>query len=127
LKCFTANYYTIKNLNKATLNNLLQKTKTRWGIQSNRQFLLILFVFAITGPTTLFVERFIFDVFNIPSTIHWLMRILFFIVITMPVYKVILLFYGLLFGQFTFFWNFVKAFISKFFGLTRLRRNTPES
>jgi hypothetical protein len=32
----------------------------------------------------------------------------------LPVYNVFLLFYGFVFGQFRFFWNFEKRFFSRF-------------
>jgi len=118
---------TIKNLTKATLKKLTKKLKTRWGIQSTWQFLVILFVFAITGPTTLIVERFVFDLFAIPSGSHWAMRVVFFILITMPMYKALLLLYGFIFGQFAFFWNFVKTFFLRLVGFGRFKKANRSS
>lgn len=95
----------------------MKKLKERWGIESNRQLVIIFIVFGITGtlaarlgkPLTLFLGI---------SPDYWFylpVRIL----IVLPIYKVILLVIGWLFGEFEFFWNFVKRMLSHM-GLKRL-------
>ncbi len=113
--CLTTRFknWKLLALTKEKLHQIAQKLKTHWGITSNKQLLVILFVFAITGPTTLLVERFMFNLFEIPAIDHWLFRVAFFMLFTLPVYKALLLFYGLIFGQFAFFSKFVKAFFVK--------------
>jgi hypothetical protein len=81
-----------------------------------------MFVFAITGPTTLMIERLIFHIFQIPSFSHWSLHVLFFVLFTIPVFKLLLLFYGLIFGQFTFFRNFVKAFFVKMLMINKFKK-----
>jgi hypothetical protein len=44
-----------------------------------------------------------------------LFSILYYILI-LPLYNVVLLVYGALFGQFTFFWAFEKRFLNRIFG-----------
>jgi hypothetical protein len=41
---------------------------------------------------------------------------LFSILVVLPLYQVVLLAYGWLFGQFAFFWNFEKRFFSRIIG-----------
>lgn len=97
----------------------MQKLKTRWGIQSNLQLLLILVVFAITGSSSVYVAKpFLdllgMDVGNFPDTWwgrsgYWTLRIL----LIFPFYQVLLLIFGWLFGQFRFFWNFEKKMLQR--------------
>ena len=94
---------------------MLSKLKTRWGINSNLQILKIFIVFGITGSTAAWISEPICNFFGINSDnlnilIYWFARI---ILITV-VYQFILIFVALLFGEFKFFWRFVKKFINLF-------------
>jgi len=94
---------------------MLNKLKTRWGINSNLQILKIFIVFGITGSTAAWISEPICNFFGINSDnlnilIYWFARI---ILITV-VYQFILIFVALLFGEFKFFWRFVKKFINLF-------------
>ena len=92
---------------------MLSKLKIRWGINSNLQILKIFIVFGITGSTAAWVSEPICNFFgintdNLNILIYWFARI---ILITI-VYQFILIFVALLFGEFKFFWRFVKKFIN---------------
>ena len=92
---------------------MLSKLKTRWGINSNLQILKIFIVFGITGSTAAWISEPICNFFgintdNLNIIIYWFARI---ILITV-VYQFILIFVALLFGEFKFFWRFVKKFIN---------------
>ena len=92
---------------------MLNKLKTRWGINSNLQILKIFIVFGITGSTAAWLSEPICNFFgintdNLNIIIYWFARI---ILITV-VYQFILIFVALLFGEFKFFWRFVKKFIN---------------
>tara|TARA_A100000164_G_C21277085_1_gene482830 strand:- start:156 stop:452 length:297 start_codon:yes stop_codon:yes gene_type:complete len=94
---------------------MLNKLKTRWGINSNLQILKIFIVFGITGSTAAWLSEPICNFFgintdNLNIIIYWFARI---ILITV-VYQFILIFVALLFGEFKFFWRFVKKFINLF-------------
>jgi len=92
----------------------MQRLKARWGIHSNFQLVMILVVFAVTGssaaklasPLTTFLGV------NAESTspwIYWPIRIS----LIFPIYQVLLVFFGFIFGQFRFFWNFEKKMLSR--------------
>lgn len=109
------------NYNK---RNTLDKLKKRWGIESNFQIIIILIVFSITGSSSLFVGKPIIEFFNITKEMGWLywpLRLL----IIFPAYQVLLVFFGWLFGQFKFFWNFEKKMLSHM-GLKFLFKNKNE-
>ena len=93
---------------------MLDKLKHRWGINSNLQVLKIFIVFGITGSTAAWISDPICDFFgisteNLNTVFYWVVRI---VLITI-VYKFILIFVAFLFGEFDFFWNFIKKFLSR--------------
>ena len=90
----------------------MEKLKKRWGISSNFQIIKIFIVFGITGSTSAWISDPLCDFLgiNIESLnifIYWFLRI---IIVTI-VYKFILLFVAFIFGEFKFFWNFLKKFL----------------
>jgi hypothetical protein len=98
---------------------LLKKLQQRWGVKNLMQVVLILLVFTCTGFSVLFVEEWLLQVLGVPKDIPDWLRVLLFVVITLPVYQVLLLFFGLIFGQFRFFYNFEKRFFSRILRLGR--------
>lgn len=97
----------------------MNKLKERWGIESNFQIAIIFIVFAITGSTASYIGKPILGFLNItPETfntvLYWIIRIL----ILFIMYQFLLVFFGWLFGQHKFFWNFEKKMLSRF-GLKR--------
>lgn len=92
----------------------MKKLKERWGIDSNFQLVVILVVFAITGstatklasPLTNFIGM---DAATTSGWIYWPIRIF----LIFPIYQVLLVLFGWLFGQFTFFWNFEKKMLNR--------------
>ncbi len=90
----------------------LDRLKEKWGLESMLQVMMVLIVFACTGFTVLLIKKPIvnFITGGEPSTtftvFYWLM--------IFPIYNVILLFYGSVFGQFQFFWAYEKRMINRF-------------
>lgn len=91
-----------------------KELKSRWNIKSNFQFFIIFCVFAITGSTAAVIAKPILGVIGITkeSVSLWLYYPLY-ILIIYPFYKILLLFYGALFGQLPFFWNIAKKLFLK--------------
>jgi hypothetical protein len=104
---------------------MLEKLKHRWNIQSNFQVIIILIVFAITGTTTVYVKKIIFDLIEITPETHFLVKIPMYILVVLAVYNLLLLIVGFVFGQFRFFWAFEKKFFSRF--LFRKKQPTLEN
>ncbi len=93
-------------------SGFFKKLKKRWGIQDNKHVIIVLLVFSLTGFSTLFAEELIVHWLNMPGKHSWGYRILFFVFLSLPIYNILLLVWGFMFGQFWFFLNFEK----KFFG-----------
>lgn len=86
--------------------------KERWNIKSNWQAFVIIMVFAITGSSAAYLSKPILSLFGIVkgSVSNWLYYPLY-ILLIFPVYQVLLISFGFIFGQFTFFWAFEKKML----------------
>lgn len=92
----------------------MKKLKKRWGIDSNVQLVVIFFVFAITGSTAAKLAEPVTAFMGIEhdstaTWLYWTARIL----LIFPIYQVLLVAFGWLFGQFRFFWNFEKKMLNR--------------
>lgn len=90
----------------------IDRLQVRWKVGSALQVVIILLVFACTGFTVLFIKKPLFDYWfsngDKPmwaSTLYW--------ILIFPVYNMILLLYGFVFGQFHFFWEFERRFFNR--------------
>lgn len=90
------------------MGELIEKLKERWGVETFGGLLLILFIFAITGMTTLYVRKFAFDLLGIGAETPFWVEIVAWILIVFPAYQLLFLGYGFILGQFEFVWNFEK-------------------
>ena len=92
----------------------MKKLKEKWGITSNFQLIIIFFVFSVTGSLSLWVAKSLLDFIGLDKAtlspwIFWPIRIL----IIFPIYQILIVIIGALFGQFQFFWNFEKKMLSR--------------
>ncbi|MTI22811.1 prolipoprotein diacylglyceryl transferase [Fulvivirga sp. RKSG066] len=91
-----------------------KKLEERWQV-SSWQVVIILIVFACTGFTIMFLKEPILDLIIAEEERTWVFSVLYYLLI-LPVYNVVLLIYGLLFGQFKFFWAFEKRMFRRMAG-----------
>lgn len=87
---------------------LIEKLKKRWGVESYGQILLILFIFAITGFSTLYVKEFFYLLLGVTERTAGWIKVGLWLGMVLPAYQVLFLFYGFIFGQFDFVWRFEK-------------------
>ncbi len=92
----------------------MKRLKKKWGITSNFQLFIICIVFAITGSFSVLITEpvilFIFgDLDGLNPLLSWLLRIL----ILFPIYQALLLFFGFIFFQYKFFYQFEKKILKK--------------
>ncbi len=88
----------------------LERMKTKWQLKSLTQVVLILIVFALTGSSVLFLKPFVFKLVGFEHLTGWKGTVLYLLLI-FPMYQILLLVYGFLFGQFAFFWDKEKKLI----------------
>jgi hypothetical protein len=94
--------------------NWVEKLKNRWKLKSAWQVAVVLLAFACTGFTILFIKNPLLNFLAGEQGNSTLASVLYYIFI-LPLYNVILLGYGFIFGQFRFFWEFEKRFMERFF------------
>lgn len=97
----------------------MKKLKERWGIESDIQLVIIFIVFAITGSLAAYLAKPVLDYLNLNREVfpeqfyggffYYSLRIL----LIFPIYQVLLILIGTLFGQFKFFWNFEKKMLTR--------------
>ncbi len=92
--------------------SIVQRLKDRWKLNNSLQLFLVLLTFACTGFTVLFLKKPIVGYFNPQQDNIWF--IIAYYVLILPIYNVILLIYGFIFGQFNFFWEFEQKMFKRF-------------
>lgn len=103
----------------------MEKLKERWGLKTNWDVIAVLIVFAINGSFSAWVAKPITGFLGLSSEtlnpwIYYPLRIL----LIFPIYQTTLPIVGWLFGQFNFFWEFEKKFLSRLgFGFLFNRKN----
>jgi len=99
---------------QSTKPSFLRKLQTKWGVNSLFQVVLILLTFAFTGLTVMFIKNPLLNFLSIDMSTGGFWKSFLYFVFVLPVYQVILLFYGTLLGQFSFFWEKEKQLVRLF-------------
>ena len=98
---------------------LFKKLEEKWILNHRWEMIRVFIVFAITGSSSMFVGRPIIKLIgitkeNLNPILYWFL----FLIIGLVFYQILLVFFGWLFGQFKFFWEFEKKMLRRF-GLKR--------
>lgn len=91
-----------------------EKLKYKWKL-TGTQLVIVLLVFACTGTTVLLLKHPVLNLLIPGGYNEWWHSVVYYILI-LPIYNIVLLFYGFLFGQFSFFWEFEKRMFSRLLG-----------
>lgn len=102
--------------------NFIERLQKKWQLKSIFQTMMVLIVFAFTGSTVLFLKPFIFEWIGLDH-LSMPVKILMYIVLVMPLYQILILIYGFLFGQFAFFLRWEKQFLNRLGSLFKGRKN----
>lgn len=97
----------------------IEKLRLRWKLDTLWQVVIVLIVFACTGITIYFLKRPFLQVIAGEKGRTIFAGILYYVLI-LPIYNVLLLGYGFVFGQFKFFWAFEKRIFNKMLGRSKL-------
>jgi len=92
----------------------IERLRKRWNLNSIFQVVIVLVVFACTGFTVLFIKRPLLEFLAGDKGDTVIASVLYYILI-LPLYNLLLLAYGFLFGQFSFFWEFEKRTFKRIF------------
>lgn len=99
-----------------------ERLKERWQLNNIWQVVIVLLVFACTGFTVLFIKKPLLNLIAGEAGKTLTASILYYLLI-LPLYNVILLVYGFLFGQFKFFWAFEMRFLNRIGGLFKSKKS----
>ncbi|MBK47167.1 MAG: diacylglyceryl transferase [Gammaproteobacteria bacterium] len=92
----------------------MEKIRRIFRVNSNYQLLIVNVVFAITGSLALYSAGYLLDLMglnvkNMNQVLYWTLRI----VLILPVYQILLILVGSLFGEFEYFWEMEKKIINR--------------
>ena len=92
----------------------MEKIRRIFRVDSNYQLLIVNVVFAITGSLALYSAGYLLDLMDLNDTnmnqvLYWTLRI----VLILPVYQILLILVGSLFGEFEYFWEMEKKIINR--------------
>lgn len=77
--------------------------------------MIVLIIFSLTGFSILFLKRPVLAFVTDDGNRSWVFYVLSYLII-LPLYNVLILMYGFLFGQFSFFWNYQLKLYGRLFG-----------
>ena len=106
-----------KTVSRDVKNNdwgVLEKLKQRWGVKNLLEVILIFMAFSLAGMSVVVLRKSFFNLLGFTEqTAMWLKSITY-ILFIFPTYQLLLLMYGSLLGQFSFFWEKEKKLLSWF-------------
>lgn len=99
--------------------SVLNKLKEKWGLQSYIEVMAVLVVFSLTGSTVIWIRKFLFAATGFDETTPFWLKAIAYLLFIMPFYQILLLGYGFLLGQFSFFWEKEKKLARRIVQLLR--------
>ncbi len=107
---------------------ILKKLEKRWIVDQKWKIIKLFMIFGITGTTSLFVTTPIFNAIGLTkenfgdNTFYVILYYVIKFFAILPFYKILLLIFGWIFGEYKFFYTFVKKMLDRF----RLKKSTKE-
>ena len=96
--------------------NLLENVKKKFNARSIKHLIIIFIVFSISGSLTIYLSFPIINFFQIYKYIDNLFLLLIIrLLIIFPLYQLILIGVGIMFGELDYFINFERKFLKKLF------------
>ena len=96
----------------------LQRLQSKWQLKSLTQVLLVLLAFACTGTTILLIKNPLLAFFGIErGGGQGALNTLLYLLLVLPLYQILLLASGFIFGQFRFFWEKEKQLVKRIGGI----------
>ncbi len=100
----------------------MKKLTKLFKVDSSFQLIIVFIVFGITGSLSVILGKYvlilIFDENFLNNQFFWILRL----IIIFPLYQILLIIIGTLFGQFSYFWNIEKKILARM-GLIKSTRS----
>ena len=94
---------------------ILNKLKEIFKVKNNLQLVIVFLVFGVSGSLSVYVSKPALSFLDINRFFNNDIIILIIrVFVIFPLYQIILITVGTLFGQFNYFWSFQKKFFKKF-------------
>lgn len=103
--------------NERGKNSFLGRLKEKWGLRNLFQVIMVLIVFSLTGMTVVMVRPILFSWFGFDDQTPFIIKSITYLLLIFPMYQILILVYGALFGQFVFFWEKEKKLVNAIFRL----------
>lgn len=93
---------------------IFKKLENKWILNYKWEMIRVFIVFAITGSSSMYIGRPIMKLIgitkeNLNPVMYWVL----FIIIGLFFYQILLITFGWIFGQFSFFWEFEKKMLKR--------------
>lgn len=85
--------------------SFLEKLKEKWKLKNLFQVIMILLVFSLTGMSVVFIRPVIFAWVGFDHETPMITKTITYLLLIFPLYQILILVYGTLLGQFSFFWE----------------------
>ncbi len=85
--------------------SIIARLKSKWQVNSLWQVVLILLTFALTGSTVLYLKKWLFLLLEFDDTTSWITKTIVYLLFVFPAYQLLILVFGTILGQGTFFWE----------------------
>jgi hypothetical protein len=91
----------------------MRNLKQRWGLTSNFQLFVVFVVFTITGSASAWLSKPFCNWIEVTKETFGFCFLPIRLIVIFPIYQILLVLNGFLFGQFKFFWAFEKKMLSR--------------
>ncbi|RYG51765.1 MAG: hypothetical protein EOO01_07900 [Chitinophagaceae bacterium] len=89
----------------------IKRMQEKWGVKGPVQVILICMAFACTGMSVVAIRPQLFNLLHVTQAEPMWLKTVLYLIFIFPLYQIMLLGYGFLFGQFSFFWEKEKKLI----------------
>lgn len=86
-------------------DSFLERLRAKWKLKNFFQVIMVMIVFSLTGMTVVTVRPIVFTWFGYDETTPFWLKTITYILLIFPMYQILILVYGSLLGQFSFFWE----------------------
>lgn len=91
------------------------RLQEKWALQSVWQVIAVLVTFSLAGSSVVILRKQLFWLLGFDQETVWWVKTVTYILLIFPMYQILLLAYGFLLGQFSFFWEKEKK-LMRWFG-----------
>lgn len=89
----------------------LIRLQEKWQLKNMWQVIAVLITFSLAGSSVVFFRKLLFSLLGFDASTPFWLKTVSYLLLVFPLYQVLLLAYGFLLGQFSFFWEKEKKML----------------